>query len=189
MHFMDAHGILRAAVIGHSMGGKVAMQLALDHPDRVEQLVVSDMAPVKYTPHHDEVFRAMDSLDLPSLKNRNEADEQLAVILKDYSVRQFLLKSLDRSDPEGGYEWKFNLEILRRDYQEILSAVHGDFPFEGPTLFINGGNSPYVKAEYKPEILRMFPEAEFYTVPDCGHWIHAEKPQEFFDATMKFLVG
>jgi esterase len=184
-NFLDSHELLRTNLIGHSMGGKVAMQLALSRSERIEKLVVADMAPVKYPAHHTEVFRAMDRLDLATLKSRNDADQMMANDLSDFSVRQFLLKSLQHL-PAGGYEWKFNLEVIRRDYEKITAAISG-VPFEGPALFIGGGKSSYIKEEYLPTLMELFPQATFDSIASAGHWLHAEAPEEFFQKVNHFL--
>lgn len=184
--FLDSQGLHRAHLLGHSMGGKVVMHLALHQGERVDKLVVADMAPVTYGPHHSDVFAAMDKLNPAAIANRQAAEAVLATELKDEAVRQFLLKSLALASA-GGYEWKFNLSVIRRDYAHILAAVDGE-PFSGPTLFIKGGKSPYVKDEYKPRILELFPQAQFAQVAAAGHWLHAEQPQAFFAEVNRFLL-
>lgn len=183
---MDRLGIPTASLIGHSMGGKTVMQFAVDQPERVEKLVVADMATREYPPHHTEILETLISFPAWKIESRNEADELLEERIRDYGVRQFLLKNLDRKKG-GGFEWKFNLEVLYRDYPNILEGIHSNYPFEGPTLFISGGKSDYVKEEYHAEIRELFPSAQFEVIEGAGHWLHAEKPKEFFEKTMAFL--
>ena len=189
--FMQDHWIYEARIIGHSMGGKVAMQFALNHPDSVKKLAVIDIAPKKYPSGHEEIFDALLNLDLSKLEDRKEAEAYLTKELdEDAGTIQFLLKNLSRraEDEGGGFEWKMNLDVLHRDYDEhILSAPEGD-PFKKPTLFIRGGNSHYVKDSDMETIKTLFPKAELVTIDGAGHWVHAEKPKELLDVLMHFLT-
>lgn len=185
--FLDAHGIYSAAVIGHSMGGKAAMQLALNHPDRVEHLVVVDIAPGAAARNHEGVFEALSSLNIRQLKTREEADAQLQQYIPEASVRQFLLKNLTRH-PDGSFAWKMNLPVLWAHYADILAPVEGE-PFDKPTLFVRGGRSPYIQDSDLPLIRALFPQARVQTLEGAGHWVHADKPQELLALLRAFLAS
>lgn len=179
-----AHGG-RADVLGHSMGGKAAMRLALGHPGAVRRLVVADIAPVAYGHSQAHLIHAMRGLDLAGVAQRSEADRRLAGTVADAGVRAFLLQSLDlKADPP---RWRLNLDVLEAEMDRITGweAVAGRF--EGPALFLSGAASDYVRPEHRPAILAQFPRARFARIPGAGHWLHAEKPREFEAAVAAFL--
>jgi pimeloyl-ACP methyl ester carboxylesterase len=184
--FLAARGIERARVIGHSMGGKTAMQLALHFPQRVEQLVVADMAPRAYAPAHDKIFAALLALDLPMFQTRSQIEDALAPEIPNPVLRRFLLKNLGRN-PDGGFFWKINLRDIATNYWRLREPVAGDAPFAGPTLFIRGGKSKYLQPEDEPLIREWFPAAQIQTIEEAGHWIHADQPEEFLRLVLDFL--
>jgi esterase len=186
--FMESHWIYRSHIIGHSMGGKTAMQFALEHPDMVESLVVVDIAPKHYPGGHKEIFDALTALDLNSIDSRQEAEDFLQTRIPDFAVRQFLLKNLSRTK-EGVYHWKMNLPVLYKHYAQILGPTLSDHSFDGETLFIKGGNSPYIQDEDLPDIRELFPRARVETVEGAGHWVHAEAPDAFVETVRKFIEG
>lgn len=183
--FMHDHWMFHGQVIGHSMGGKVAMQLALTHPDAVEKLVVIDMEPFQADDNHSGIFEALLGLDLSKITSRQEAEAYLAERIKDFGTRQFLLKNITRED-DGSFTWKMNLPVLWKHYQDILAPVSGN-PFDKPTLFIRGGRSNYIKPEEIPLIKPLFPQAEVVTIENAGHWVHADQPQELLRILHDFL--
>lgn len=183
--FLESEWVHKCHLLGHSMGGKVAMQFALDYPDVVEKLVVVDIAPKKYPAGHNEIFAAMLSLDLNELTDRSQAAEQLNSRIGEPGVVQFLLKNLSRV-PGAGFAWKMNLPVLYRDYENILQTVDGE-PFEGESLFVRGAKSHYVEDTDWSTITTLFPAAELVTIADAGHWIHAEQPLELFTVVSNFL--
>lgn len=185
--FMDQQGMYAAHLIGHSMGGKVVMQFAAEHEGMVERMVVADMGIRAYPPHHEDVLPALREFPFGEITRRQDADEWLAERIKDFGTRQFILKNLDR-DADNRFEWKFNFPVLDRDYTNILAGVDASFPIHTPTLFLNGANSNYVRVEDRPAIQSIFPDAEFQTIADAGHWLHADKPAEFYAATVEFLL-
>ena len=185
--FMEQQGMYAAHLIGHSMGGKVAMQFAVDHEGMVDRMIVADMAPMKYPPHHQDVLPALREFPFDTITRRQDAEEWLGGRITDYGTRQFLLKNLDRT-PSGGFEWKFNFPVLDRDYEQILDGIEASFPVQVPTLFLRGGKSNYVREEYFPEIKAMFPDAEFDSIPDAGHWLHADRPDAFLEKSLAFLL-
>lgn len=184
--FMESHWIYEARVIGHSMGGKTAMQFALDYPDMVEKLVVVDIANQKYEGGHESIFNALLSLDLNKIENRKMADDFLKNQIEDFGVRQFLLKNLTRNK-EGQYEWKMNLPIIYKNYQAILNKIEGDEPFENATLFIKGGLSKYITDDNFTTTQQLFLNAKLKKIENVGHWVHAEAPKELLQVIEEFL--
>lgn len=185
--FMEEQWIYEATIIGHSMGGKTAMQLAMDYPDLVEKLIVIDMSPRQSKKGgHDEIFDAMFSLDLDQLDKRSEAEEKLAGKIKDLGVRQFLLKNLQRKK-EGGYRWKMNLEVLYQQYDDILVEISTETPFEKPTLFVKGGKSEYIREKDELLIKTHFPSYKIIEIEDAGHWVHADAPKETIEIIKGFV--
>jgi pimeloyl-ACP methyl ester carboxylesterase len=174
---VEGHGATMD-VIGHSMGGKAAMLLALTRPDLVNRLMVADIAPVAYTHSQRQYVAAMQALDLAELTSRADADAALAAHVDSAGIRAFLLQSLDlRADPK---RWRLNLDVLDREMDRITGwpdDVSGQFT--GPTLFLSGAQSDYVLPEHRPAIKALFPGAKFAKLPDAGHWLHAEAPQAF----------
>lgn len=184
--YLDAHNIASANLLGHSLGGKVAMQLALSDPDRVRRLVVADIAPVVYPRHHDAILDALKSIDLRALKSREQADEVLRSAVDSAGVRQFLLKNLGRGE-EGGWAWKMNLAAIDQHYDELRQAPEGS-PYAGPVLFIKGDDSDYIQAEHSAVIKRLFPAAAYKIIQGAGHWLHADKPAAFNQLVQRFLT-
>ena len=184
--FLESNWIHKTHIMGHSMGGKTAMQFALSYPDIVDKLVVVDIAPKIYKGNHQEIFQALHNLDLKKIKNRKEADELLQPGIPDFGVRQFLLKNLSRSK-DGPFQWKMNLPVIYKYYENILASVVPEYPFEGKTLFIRGGRSDYIQDKDLVEIRQLFSSAEFKTIEQSGHWIHAEAPTPFLNIVRSFL--
>jgi esterase len=184
--FLDEHQISSIHLLGHSMDGKTAMQFALLHPGRVERLIVADMAPRAYDPAHQYIFNALLALDLNRFQTRQEIEESLAAPIPDLVVRRFLLKNLAR-DVRGAFHWKFNLRGLCDNYPSLNAAMPSDHSYNGPTLFIHGGKSNYLREQDMPEVRRLFPRAEFSEIPEAGHWVHAEVPAVFLTQVRKFL--
>lgn len=185
--FMEDHWMYDAHIIGHSMGGKTAMQFALDNQDMVNKLVVVDIAPKAYVGNHQSIFEALFDVPLETLKSRSEAAKILeAKMGNDPGTIQFLLKNLTRNK-EGQYNWKMNLPVLHKDYKNILAAVNGAEAFDKETLFIKGGKSNYILEEDQQDIQLLFPEAKFEVVKDSGHWVHAEAPDALYQLMISFL--
>lgn len=185
IEFMDRQKMPRAHLLGHSMGGKAAMQLALTHPERVNKLIVADIAPVTYSRRHDPVIEGLTLLNQAELQSRREADRLLADYVPEPEVRAFLLKSLTRTE-SGHFKLKFNLKDIAANYHNIIEAPKG-VPFNGPTLFIKGSESPYIQAKHREEVLRLFPNASMKVIAQTGHWLHAEKPTIFNRIALQFL--
>ena len=174
-------------VLGHSMGGKATMWLALDRPELVRRLIVADIAPVGYGHSQKQHIEAMRGLPLDGLASRGEADRRLAEAVADPGLRAFFLQSLDlKADPP---RWRLNLDVLEAEMPRILGwpDTAGMAPFAGPALFLAGGASDYVRAEHRGGIRTLFPRARFARLPGAGHWLHAERPREFAEAVRVFL--
>ncbi|MFM1904075.1 MAG: hypothetical protein RLZZ440_1975 [Planctomycetota bacterium] len=178
-----------AAVLGHSMGGKAAMMLALTRPALVERLVVVDIAPVISTGTPIEYVQAMRALPVERFTRRSELADALAPAIPDRGVRNFL--SLNAAATEVGLVWRVNLAALEHDFDQILGfpPIEPGRSYPGPALFLTGGRSPYVRPEHWPEIERLFPAAEFETIPAAGHWVHADAPEAFVAAVSRFLAS
>ncbi len=176
-----------ADVIGHSMGGKAAMVLALTQPETLRRLMVADIAPVKYShgASHLDYIAAMQALDLSTIATRGDADRALADRIPTASVRAFLLQSLDVKEKR----WRLNLPVLARALPGILDFPALQGPFDGPTLFLAGGASNYILPEHRAQIRTLFPAARQAKLPGVGHWLHAEKPREFEATALAFLGG
>ncbi len=184
--FMEEKWMFHAAVVGHSMGGKVAMQLALTHPDMVEKLVVVDMEPGPADDNHSDIIDALLGLDLSKMTLRSEAEAYFLERIPDFGTRQFLLKNITRED-DGTFTWKMNLPVLWKHYSDILAAVTSPHPFEKPTLFVRGSRSDYVKDSDWEKAKLLFPNAELITIEGAGHWVHADKPKELLEVLKAFL--
>ncbi len=184
--YCQQKGLGKVDVLGHSMGGKTAMNLACRNPSLLSRLIVADIAPKYYPPHHQYIVDAMDALPLQSIQTREEADQSLARYLPERSIRQFLLKNLYWEKP-GKLGWRCNLPILKERLEEIGEPLQERAVFGGPALFIRGDRSEYVvDADWK-QIRRHFPEASDALVQNAGHWLHAENPVSFFEQTTAFL--
>lgn len=183
---MDEEGLSHAHILGHSMGGKLGMHLALEHAERVDRLIVADIAPRGYAVRHETIFNAFDSINPAVFESRQEIDSAMSSAIPDDGLRQFLLKNLDR-DGEG-YRWKINLAAIRKGYPDIIGAVESWNSFDGDVLFVAGGQSDYVSDADMPDIRALFPFAEMVHMPESGHWLHAENPALFSRLTLDFLL-
>ena len=182
---IEAHGA-PMDVLGHSMGGKAAMMLALTRGALVNRLIVADIAPVAYGHSQSHLIRAMRDLPLAGLTTRAEADAALAPRVSEAAVRAFLLQSLDLgAEPP---RWRLNLDVLEREMDRITGWPEGDFtPFDAPTLFLSGALSDYLLPEHRGAIRALFPGAHFAKIPGAGHWLHAEAPRPFIETVKVFL--
>ena len=183
---MDELGLEQADLLGHSMGGKAAMRVALDHPERVNRLIVADIAPKAYPTRHKVLLDTLSEINLPDHPSRTSVSDSLAPRIPDLGVRQFLLKNLD-TDSDGSLRWRIGLENIRASYDHICAEITSDHPFTGPTSFIDAERSEYVQPGDRGGILRLFPATEFATVPKAGHWLHADNPQGFLELLNQFL--
>mgnify|MGYP000176846956 CR=1 FL=1 len=176
----------KVSIIGHSMGGKTAMTFAVEYPHLLDKLIIVDIAPKKYRPHHDEIIDALYSLDLKTISSRREADEVMQKSISNQGTRLFLLKNLNR-EKEGGYSWKMNLDMLTNNIESVIDITEIPFPVSLPTLFIRGGDSGYILDTDFERIEELFPNSEIVTIENSGHWVHAEKPQELLEFITEFI--
>ncbi|MBC7921261.1 MAG: alpha/beta fold hydrolase [Ferruginibacter sp.] len=191
MAFIREHRIQPPVLIGHSMGGKTAMRFAMRYPGAFRKLLVVDIAPKYYPPHHQEILEGLRAIDLTALQTRQQADEQLARHIPEAEVRQFLLKNLYRA--EGGpdepsrFAWRLNLPVIEREIERVGEALSYSEPVQQPTLFLRGGKSRYIKDPDMNLIQQIFPRATLQTIADAGHWVHAEQPKEFVERVREFV--
>jgi pimeloyl-ACP methyl ester carboxylesterase len=178
----------RVDLLGHSMGGKASMQLALTQPALVRKLVVADIAPIAYAHDQTRHIQAMRSLDLTDLHSRGEADRRLSSVVDDAGLRAFFLQSLDLK-AAGGPRWRLNFDVLEAEMPKIVGWPGTAGVFEGPTLFLTGADSTYVLPQYRDAMRAQFPKARFAKLPNAGHWLHAERPREFEEAVRVFLTA
>jgi len=183
--WMVDNWIHSAAVMGHSMGGKVAMTLALEHPLLVERLMVVDIAPKLYPSGHLHVFEALQAVPLATLTTRKEAENILTEKLNEPTTVQFLMKNLHR-DIDGLYHWKINLEAIVNNYDYIKQDIVGS-PYEGVSWFVKGGNSQYILDSDLEDILSVFPNAKLITIANAGHWVHADAPEKMLEIVRNFM--
>lgn len=183
--FMVNESIYTANIIGHSMGGKVLMTFTNLYPEYVERMVVVDIAPKAYKPKHNQIIDALTSLPIQSLKTREQADNWLSNNITQASVRLFLLKNLART--KLGFEWKMNLPVIIENYSEIIGDVDIKNGFERPVLMLYGGNSDYLSNDDFKELELFYDNVRFKEIEDVGHWVHAEKPDAFYENVIEFL--
>jgi len=184
--FLDEHQIFEADMLGHSMGGKVAMQFALEHPARVAKLIVVDIAPKDYPPSQRSLLQALRDVKLQTFRSFGEIDAALAPAVRSPVLRQFLLKNLARD--AGTFRWKISLDALIKNYDELTKNIVVREPFNKPTLFIRGGQSKYIQDEDLTIIKQLFPQAEISTIPNAGHWVHSDASSEFLQIVNGFLA-
>ena len=187
LSYLNAYNLAEVCLIGHSMGGKAAMTFSCTYPERVNKLVVVDIAPKYYPPHHQEILSGLKVVEQSSLKSRKDADQILSQYFSELSIRQFLLKNLYwRTSTE--LTFKFNLKVLSDEIENIGQALYDNALFDKPTLFIDGQASDYIKETDVELIECHFPDFEIVEIPKSGHWVHAEKPDQFFDKVSRFLI-
>ncbi|GAA0891731.1 alpha/beta fold hydrolase [Fulvivirga kasyanovii] len=184
--FIEEHGIENPSILGHSMGGKTAMNFAINHADKWDKLIVVDIAPRAYPVHHDTILKGLKSIDVDNLKSRGEADKQLAEYIKDMGTRQFLLKNLARKS-DGGFEWKINLPVIDKNIEAMGEGIEEQLAIEKDVLFIRGEKSDYIQDKDNILIVQLFPNSEVKTVKNAGHWVHAEQPKALLEMVTEFL--
>lgn len=180
--------IKTAHFVGHSLGGKMSMHIALTYPEIVTSLVIADIAPVSYRHRHQTVLHALASVDLTTITNRNEVKHHLDNLLNDEGTSQFLLKSLYKNE-HNHWAWRFNHSLLARDYDKLIQWPKLSEQYSGPTLFIKGQASDYIIADYQPIILALFPHATSKIMNGTGHWLHAQKPVVFNRIVENFIAA
>ena len=186
--FLNQQHLETAHVLGHSMGGKVAMRFAQLHPGRVNKLVVVDIAPRKYPARYSGLMDAMLAIDLSRFQRRDEVDTALSSAVSDTALRQFLLKNLGRN-ASGGLFWKPNLKSIRANYDTVRGSFPSDIPCDRPALFIRGEKSNYIQENDLALIHQVFPAAQLETIPGAGHWVHANAPDRVVEVVTSFLLA
>jgi len=189
VYLLDHLSIEQAYVLGHSMGGKIAIELALTFPDRVKKLIVADISPVQYPAHHTKIIEGLKAIDLTQVNKRSDADKQLAPYVDNIGVRQFLLRNMV-ANPEAKdskFSFKCSLEFIASCYQQIMEGYQGDERYDKPTLFIKGGDSDYIQLAHKQIINKILPSSTVKIIQGAGHWLHAEKTTAFNKIVSDFL--
>jgi len=186
LEYCQEQQLQHVSIIGHSMGGKVAMLFATTYPEMVDKLVVADIGPKYYAPHHQDIFAGLNAVDFTSKPDRTAVEETLYPFIPDFGTRQFIMKNVYWAAP-GQLDFRFNLPVFNANVEAIGVALPKANVFEKPTLFIRGGNSKYILDADLPEIKKHFPDTELATIPNVGHWLHAENPKLFFEETARFL--
>ena len=185
--FIQEHAIQKPVIMGHSLGGKAAMNFAIKYPGQLSKLIVVDIVPKAYPVHHDAILDGLKAIPLTGLGSRNEADKILSDYVPEPAVRQFLLKNLSRKN-EGGFEWKINLEAIDRNIEQMGVDLIFSGKYDGPSLFVKGKKSNYYGDDDEALIKTIFPKAEFAAL-DTGHWVQAEKPDEFSKLVLNYLAA
>ena len=180
------HELENVNLIGHSMGGKTVMLFAVEYPELVNKLVVADISPRMYPPHHDDILDALNSVDFSVHNSRSLVDKQLAKLIPEIGVRAFLAKSLFWKE-KGLLAFRFNLQSLTENNNEVGVALPSFTFFEGETLFLKGENSGYISSSEEPIISAHFPNAKIVQIDNAGHWLHAENPKDFYKEVVSFL--
>jgi pimeloyl-ACP methyl ester carboxylesterase len=184
--FISTHQLLNPILLGHSMGGKTAMFFALKYQNVLDKLIVADMSIRAYPPHHDEVLQALNSVDFSTITTRKEAEEILSNYISDFGTKQFLLKNIYWKNNSTQMAWRFNLAAITRNYANILVPVP-EGKSDVNTLFIKGEKSKYISDADLPEIEKRFPNYKINVIANAGHWVHAEKPDDFYTSVMDFI--
>ena len=185
--YISDHQLKDVILLGHSMGGKTAMQLAVSQSENISKLIIVDISPRFYPIHHHEIIEGLKKLKLEDLKTRGQADLELSKYISEIGVRQFLLKNLYWKDKDR-LAFRFNLEAIANNIENVGQALGENDTYNKKTLFIAGENSSYIKEEDEELIFQHFPQSEIETIPGAGHWLHSEQPNLFFDLVMRFAL-
>lgn len=185
--FIDDHALRDPVILGHSMGAKTLLFFEWKYPGVADKLIFADMAARAYPPHHNEVFKALHAVDFSAVKTRKEVEAIMLNYLPDFGTRQFLLKNIYWKDSDANLmDWRFNLNAITKNYDAIMVTAP-EFISSTPALIIKGGNSNYVLASDEADYRTRFPKSQFVRLEGSGHWVHAEKPKEFFEAVLRFI--
>ncbi|CAL2089018.1 esterase [Tenacibaculum sp. 190524A05c] len=184
--YIQHHNLDKIDLLGHSMGGKTVMLFATKYPEVIDKLMVADIAPKIYPPHHQDIIRALNSIDFSIHSTRKLIDAKLSELIPQMGVRQFLLKNTYWIE-KGQLAFRFNLKSLTENYEEIIKSLPVGSVFNGNTLFLRGGNSQYILDEDAPLLNAHFPKYSLATIANAGHWLHAENPKDFYEAVINFI--
>lgn len=188
LHYMQFHNIEKANLLGHSLGGKAVMQFAINFPEKVHKLIVVDISPKAYPPHHQGIIKALQSVDFEAVQTRQDVEKVLENYIHEKSVIQFLMKNLYWTDDKK-LAWRFNLKTLAEKYTEFVSKAIRFGIFSGPTLFVAGANSNYILPQDEFLIKQQFPNSKIIKIANAGHWVHADNPADFNAAVRDFLLS
>ncbi len=186
LQYCEFNQLEKINLLGHSMGGKTAMFFASAYPEKVEKLIIADIAPKYYAPHHQDILSGLNAVDFSTKPTRSEVEEVIAEYVPDFGTRQFLMKNLYWVEP-GQLGFRFNLNVFNKNIDVIGEALQSDAVFNNPALFLKGEKSNYIKDADAAEIQKHFPNSKIETISNAGHWLHAENPKDFFNATISFL--
>lgn len=186
-NYIEFNKLDKVILLGHSMGGKTVMSFAVEYPDLVDKLIVADISPRYYQPHHNEILKALNSIDFSIQNSRKQVDEKLAELIPEMGVRAFLLKNVYWKE-KGQLDFRFNLKSLTENNSEVGKALPSFTNFEGETLFLAGENSGYITQNEFPLIKAHFPNSKIQYIANAGHWLHADNPKEFYNRVIEFLV-
>jgi esterase len=186
LNYINHHELEKVNLIGHSMGGKTAMLFAVENPVLIDKLIIVDISPREYAPHHNAILAALNSVDFTKQNSRSLVENQVKELIPEIGVRQFLMKNVYWRE-KGILDFRFNLKSLTENNNSIGDPLPNGTVFSGKTLFINGGNSDYITEKEIPIIETHFPNSEIKTIPNVGHWLHAENPSAFLKITLAFL--
>jgi pimeloyl-ACP methyl ester carboxylesterase len=184
--YINFHQLQHVTLLGHSMGGKIAMLFATIYPEYVEKLIIADIGPKYYAPHHQTILEALNAVDFSKKPNRSEVDEIVSKYITDFGTKQFLLKNVYWKSPEE-LGFRFNLPVFNEKISEIGTALPFENQFDKPVLFLRGDKSDYILDADFETILHHFPLAIIKTIPNSGHWLHAENPSAFYSEVEKFV--
>lgn len=183
---LDDEQIEKYSLLGHSMGGKTAMNFAIQYPEKIIKLIIVDIAPKRYPPRHQNILQGVHSLTLHEINTRKEADDLLSVTINNAGIRQFILKNLSRN-PEGLFYWKINWKAIEDNIQAIGAPLLSHAVFSGKVMFIRGAQSDYILNEDEPLLKKHFPNAVLITIKKAGHWVHAEQPAQLLALIKQFI--
>jgi esterase len=184
--YLNRHQLKKVFLLGHSMGGKTAMFFSVTFPEMIDKLIVADIAPRYYPPHHELILKALNSVDFSMVNSRNDIELIMKKYISEDGIRQFLMKNVYRKS-KNEYAFRFNLESLTDNNDDIGDGLPQFTEYGGETLFLKGENSGYISTEDKNLIKSHFPNSKIVTIPDAGHWMHAENPTEFCRSVVEFL--
>ena len=184
--FIEQHQLVNPIIIGHSMGGKTVMKFAVKYPNAFSKMVVVDISPRYYPPHHQSIIAGLSAIPIDHLQTRQEADDILKAYEPELGVRQFLLKNIYRND-QNGFSWRMNFEVIKNKIENIGEALDQGAKITKPALFVRGSNSKYIQEKDIELIHSIFSDVRIVTVEGSGHWVQAEKPKEFLEAVKDFL--
>ena len=186
LEYCQGNNLDKVSIIGHSMGGKLAMFFASKYPEMIDKLIIADIGPKYYRPHHQDIMEGLNAVDFSKKPERSEVEELLKPHIPDFGTRQFLMKSLYWVEP-GQLGFRFNLPVFNENIENIGEALPENATFEKPTLFLRGEKSNYIKDEDFGTIKKHFPNSEIKTIANAGHWLHAENPKDFFKESIAYL--